>query len=399
MKQQKHITVNEKYPDGVNRFTLLYSSSCPLKFRASYSLDDGTEINDLLYLEAGNEKEFSFLIEGYLENKKANRVDSLTFESFGDEFDFTFDKLTAETIPVYSSSCHEIKGMRFTVGIKLSWGGGICEIIDCENPVPGLTNLVNQCDTGRLIQQSYYGTGANGEYTPGTFMESNWSYNPVQGGNKHNQPSRLIDLKISADSVWIRCQPADWSNKDWLTPSYMENTYTVYDDRISVDNRFIDFSGWKHGISSQEIPAFYTVSYLDSFVHYNGNAAWTGGALSYERNLNFWGDSRYHNDCEFGNTSNKPETWCAWVNENDNYGIGLYVPGADMFLAGRFMYNASKDPGDGATNYVAPVNSFRLPNFKPFRYSYLLTCGSTEQIRAVFEANKNFAFNEEIISQ
>ena len=377
-----------------NRVTFTYSADAPLKVSAVYPLTDGNEISDTFYLEAGEDQSFSLLIDGYLKEKRAAGLSSLTVTpcEYGTAH-FLLTGLKTEDYPVYTGSIYRIEGNRYTVGIKLGWGGGICEIKDTENPVPGLTNLVNQCDTGRLIQQSYYGTGANDEYTPGFYNGSTWSYNPVQGGNQYNQPSRLIDVVVSDNSVFIRTQPADWSNKDFLTPSYMENTYTVFDDRIAVDNRFVDFSGWDHGCGTQEIPAFYTVSYLGTFVHYQGEHSWENDALSYEPNLNFWGDSRYHNDCDFAIEASQTETWCAWVNEKDDYGIGLYVPNADTLLAGRFSYNGSKDAYNGATNYVAPVNRFSLGNYTPITYSYLITTGSVGEIRNIFTENRDFADN------
>ena len=59
-----------------------------------------------------------------------------------------------------------------------------------------------------------------------------------------------------------------------------------------------------------------------------------------------------------------------------DYGIGLYVPGADILLAGRHAYNGSKDPADGATNYVAPLETFAITSYRPVVYSSLITTGS-----------------------
>ena len=77
----------------------------------------------------------------------------------------------------------------------------------------------------------------------------------------------------------------------------------------------------------------------------------------------------------------------------EDYGIGLFVPGADTFFAGKHAYNRSKDPDNGACNYVAPVNRIRMISYKPIEYSYLMTTGSVEEIRAVFAARRDFADN------
>ncbi len=161
-----------------------------------------------------------------------------------------------------------------------------------------------------------------------------------------------------------------------------------------MDNRFVDFSGWKHPSAHQELPAFYTVSYLDRFTWYDGAKPWTGDTLSFRDDLNFWGDPQYAADSRFILRESNTETWCAWTNPADDYGIGLYVPNADTYFAGKHAYNRSKDPANGACNYVAPVNQMQMVSYQPIEYSYLMTTGSVEEIRAVFSEHRDFADNE-----
>ena len=80
-----------------------------------------------------------------------------------------------------------------------------------------------------------------------------------------------------------------------------------------------------------------------------------------------------------GNT----ETWCAWVDDSD-YGVGLFTPGAEILLAGRFEFNGSASAEDNATNYVAPLRTFALEYGEPFSYTYYLTAGSLDEIRQTF---------------
>lgn len=395
-------TVNQKFtltfPKDVyaaefNRFTLAYTSTEPLSCNVIYK-ENGTEKIDSFFLEAGTNT-FRCLTEHYLQKKMGTDLTCIEINTCtGKNAQFSLEALTTEVYEVYDGSTHYLENDRFKVGIRLMWGGGINYIEDKQNTIVDLTNLVNQCDTGRLIQQSYYGTGANGEYTPGTFNNSTWSYNPVQGGDQYQNHSRLIDVVVNENSVYIKSQPQDWSLNNQITPSYMENTYMVYEDRIQVDNRFVDFSGWEHPCSTQELPAFYTVSYLDTFTFYNGVKPWTGDSLSSRDNLQFWGDSKYASDCTFYIRESNTETWCAWTNENDQYGIGLYVPNIDELFAGRHAYNRSKDPFNGACNYVAPVNRKQIVSYQPIAYSYLITTGSVDAIRSIFTEHKDFAQNE-----
>lgn len=382
------------FAQSFNRFTMTYTSAEPLRCRILYT-EGGREHSDEFFLEAGENMTFSGLTGHYLDGIKGADLTGMILNTCtGKETEFTLHDFATEEYPVYSDDTYYLENDRFKVGIRLMWGGGICYISDVRNPVPGLTNLVNQADTGRLIQQSYYGTGPNGEYTPGRFNNSDWRYNPVQGGDQYQNHSRIIDIIVSETSVSIKSQPQDWSLNGQITPSYMENTYSLADDHIRVDNRFVDFSGWKHPSAHQELPAFYTVSYLDRFTWYDGTKPWTGDTLSFRDDLNFWGDPQYAADSRFILRESNTETWCAWTNPADDYGIGLYVPNADTYFAGKHAYNRSKDPANGACNYVAPVNQMQMVSYQPIEYSYLMTTGSVEEIRTVFAEHRGFADNE-----
>lgn len=390
-------TLKYTFPEGAfskafNRFSVSYKSTEPVKITVAYRVSK-FDTTDAYFLEAG-EGVFSGLPSSFMNEAECFDIQSIQVESLtGKAAEFSIKNLTTESIAVPSKSLY-IENDRFRLGIDLGWGGTINYIRDKNNEIKNLTNLVNKHDTGRLIQQSFYGTGPiPGVYEPGISFDNQWVYNPVQGGDQYNNSSRLIDLVVTENSVYIKSQPQDWSLDNQLTPSYMENTYTLKDDRIQVDNRFMDFSGWTHPYTGQELPALYTVSYLDTFVWYDGDASWTGDALSSRGDLNFWGDVQYVADCTFILKEKNSETWCAWVNTKDNYGLGLYVPNVDQFKAGRYEYNGSKSSKDGATNYVAPVNIMKLVAFEPLEYSYLLTAGSIEEIRATFTTYKDFTTN------
>ena len=383
--------------EAFNRFTLGYTSTQPLYGKVTYTLG-GKTVTDDFYLEAG-EHTFSCVIGQYLKGKKGAGITQMTFETCNDKSaDFALCVLKVMDYPVYGtdSDTYFIETLRYKLGIRLGWGGGINYIEDKNDGSRRLDNLVNQADTGRLIQQSYYGVQQNSEYTPGHFNGSTWAYNPVQGGDVKGNHSRIIDIVVTERSVYVKSQPQDWAKDNEITPSYMENIYTVYSDRIQVDNRFVDFSGWTHRYAHQELPAFYTVSYLSRFTLYNGTKPWTNDTMSYRDNLNFWGDSTYYNDCTFLIKKSNTETWCAWTSPAEDFGIGLYVPNVDSLLAGRHAFNNSPNSTNGACNYVAPVNTIILTSFEALEYSYLISTGSVEEIRATFKENKDFADNESL---
>ncbi|MBQ7358379.1 MAG: hypothetical protein IJW65_06565 [Clostridia bacterium] len=387
---------NEWVTEPFNKYNVGFYSSAPLKVIMTYT-DNSELVTDVVYFEAG-ENLFSCLTLGYLKHVCATNIASIEIQILGNSSsaEFALYDITTEQVDVIEQGLTYIANERYVLGVKVAWGGGISFLLDKNDGKASLTNLINNADTGRLIQQSYYGTGDEREYERGTYGSTKWNYNPVQGGNQFNDSSRIIDVEINERSIYIKAQPRDWAKTE-LAPSYMENVYTVYSDRIQVDNRFIDFSGYRyHPQAHQELPAFYTVGYLNTFAFYNGVQPWTGGALQYEESLAFWaGNSNAYFNINARNT----ETWCAWINKAADYGIGLYTPNISILLAGRHAYESEPDtvnPASGSCSYVAPLRTLRLASFEALEYSYLITCGSTEEIRDTFTAYKDFADNADL---
>jgi hypothetical protein len=357
-------------------------------------MENGGIIEDQFFVEAG-EGSFSALVLNLLDKIDGTRLSEIRVEPCEKEdVKFAVFGLKTEKIDVPEKTYY-VEGERYTLGLDLSWGGAISYLSDKKCPVTALTNLINRHDAGRLVQQSYYGTGEiPGVFEWGSFNNSKkWPYNPVQGGDRGAKKSRIIDIYAEEGVFYIKAQPMDWGKVGYITPSYMENRYFVEEDHVRVDNRFVDFSGWEHPYNSQELPAFYTVSYLDSFVWYGGTNPWTGDELSWRHDLEFWGNSEYASDCRVSIWDVNTEIWSAWVNVNDDYGIGLYAPNTDKLSSGRYLYNGSKSGNANPTNYTAPSKQIKLVSFFPLEYSYMLTTGSVEEIRAVFTEYKDFTDN------
>ncbi len=319
------------FADSFNRFTLTYTASAPVKISVTYEERDSGAKTDSFFLEAG-EGTFSCLVSEYLRRKSGTGIAEIVVDTCENKSaDFTLYHLAAERIEVYTASRNDttyyIQNDHLKLGIDMGWGGTVVYLADLTSEINGLENLVNKHDTGRLIQQSFYGTPPiPGVYETDIFNGSQWVYNPVQGGDQHNNSSRLIDVQVTETSIYIKAQPQDWSLDGVLTPSYMENTYILDGNCVRVDNRFVDFSGWEHPYSSQELPALYTVSYLDTFVWYDG----------------------------------------------------------------------SKDASADSCNYVAPINTVKMVSYVPMAYSYLLTTGTVEDIRATFAKRKDFSANDSL---
>lgn len=373
-----------------NRFTLLYTLSGPVRGQVVYQTDDGA-YNEEFYLSE-TQNTFSQLIDGYLQGKTAQRLSSITLEPLlAGPVTLQLQGAALDTLEVLPDVL-EVENDRYRLGVKLSWGGGISLLQDKRSPREDIGNLLNCHDTGRLIQQSYYGVREYDSYENGRFMDSRWAYNPVQGGDQYGNRSKIVDVRYTENSVTVVSRPLDWAKDNCPTQAYYTNTYTLDKDVVRVDNTVLDFSGYPHADANQELPAFYTVSALGNFVYYGGRAPWSGDTLTWRRELPFWAGEP---DCECHLSPDNTECWCAWVDDSD-YGVGLYTPGVEVLYAGRFAYNGSTSPDDDATNYVAPLCVLTLPCYRPLSYSYLLAAGTVEELRAAFSARQAFATNDDL---
>ena len=386
-----------------NYYGINYSADAYVKGTLHYK-KGLKEVSEDFFLEPSKEPvDFYSFIDGCLENEKGYKVTSIAFESI----DKKKCNLKVYGFSVFNREVPEqeiyIEAQSLKLGIDLLWGGALSYLEDMDSNVQAVmvdgktkvdsnaekrynsesvndnVNLINANDTGRLVQQSYYGTL---EYDFGVFMENDWRYNPVQGGNQYNEASKIVDLKITDNSIYIKCRPLDWAKeKEFITPSYMEATYTIEDGKVHTTCRFVDFSGYPEAESSQEIPAFYCIEPFNNFVYYKGNKPWTNDKLTNEPDLIFWPDAGYPKFYS-------KENWAAFTGEfEDSFGIGIFVPGEEEFLAG--VYNRettdSENPAKAdPTSYIAITKTRTFRSFDPYEYEYYLATGDAEEIRASF---------------
>ena len=392
--------------DMFNFFGIRYTSDAYIKGVITYSGKDSQQSEEF-FLEPGEKKEFFSFIDGYLDKAKMNKLYSLSFEALDKETaDFTLCDIALFNREVLKNEIY-IENDEHKLGITLKWGGALSYLEDKDSAVEAVivdgktkvdsnasqrygvraksknVNLINANDTGRLVQQSYYGTGDFEGYTGGVYMDNKWNYNPVQGGNQYNDAAKIVDVRINVDSIYIKCRPLDWAKeKECITPSYMEATYSLSDGLVKAECRFVDFSGYPAVSTSQECPAFYCIEPLNRFVYYSGDKPWTGdAALSYENDLIFWPDAGYPH-------FNATENWSAFTGEfDDSFGIGLYIQNEASFLAGVFDRGNCKtaDPAtESPTSYIAAVENYEFRSFNPTSYEFYLSTGTVNEIRENF---------------
>lgn len=389
-----------------NYFGLAYSSDAYLRGELVYAKNSKI-ISEEFFLEPAENGEFFSFIDGMLERAKANIIRSVSFRPL--------DKNSAE-IELYGISTFNreiperevyVENGSIKIGVDLLWGGALSYYEDLDSDVESVrvdgkikvdsnaserygaraisknVNLINRFDAGRLIQQSYYGTnGSSDGYVTGEFMGNVWNYNPVQGGNQFNDSSKIVDLRVSENKLYVKCRPLDWAKpKEDITPSYMEATYTLDGKLLNANCRFVDFSGYTPYYTSQEIPAFYCVEPFNRFVYYAGDNAWSDEALTVVPDLIFWPDAGYPK-------FNSKEHWSGFIGEfDDSFGIGVYVPDESVFLAGVFdrENTTDTDPSKAAqTSYIAVIKFRTFESFAPYSYEFFVTSGDSTEMRETF---------------
>ncbi len=387
-----------------NYYAISYTTDAYVKGKLNYRCGV-VDKSEEFFLEPGENKVFYSFINNMLQGTKANMIYSLSFESLDKEN----SNIYVHGISLFNREIPDkdvfIQTENYKIGVNLLWGGALSYMEDLNSNVEAVevdgrifvdsnagkrynarvvnknVNLINRFDPGRLVQQSYYGT-STGDYECGEYMGNAWSYNPVQGGNQFGDNSKIVDLKYDENSIYIKCQPLDWAKeKEHITPSYMEATYDIQDNKLHVSCRFVDFSGYEAQIRDQEIPAFYCIEPFNRFVYYGGDEPWTNDTLSVEPDLIFWPDAGYPK-------FNSSENWAAFIGEfDDSFGIGVYVPDETSFLTGVFgrETTSNHDPSvDATTSYIAVIRVMAFESYSPFEYDYYLTTGDATEIRNNF---------------
>ena len=391
--------------DAFNRFELKYSSDAYIKGTVVM----GSASEDF-FMEPSSNGSFSAFIDGFLGGTTQTQITSIKFVPL-DKDEMEFDLFSVSTVKSdIPSNMLYLSGSDYKIGVNLSWGGALTYLEDLTNGVMSSTkrigssatevdfsskvntsfmyntssnvNLINCHDTGRLVQQSYYGTGAY-PYEPGIYQDVNWPYNPVQGGNLYNEASKIVDYRVTENEIYIKCRPLDWAKQaTYITPSYMEAWYTLEDGRVKGTCRFVDYSGYPSVTTTQEFPAFYCVEPLNNFVYYTGGEAWSDtNKKTTLSDLAFWGtavDQRY--DCN--------ENWGAFIGADaDSFGIGIYAPAQTEFFVGVFERGTAKtvDPStENATSYIGVVDTIKFQSYNPTSYVYYITTGNIDEIRSSF---------------
>lgn len=250
------------------------------------------------------------------------------------------------------------------LGIKPSSGASIAWLSRSAE-TNAAHNIINHWDRGRLVQQSYYGNEDGSLWN-----KQSWRWNPVQGGEWRGAPARALEIRSTTNSFYTRTLPKHWASGVDLTNTLMESWITLTDAVARIHFKFTYSGDTAHAERDQEIPAVFIEPEYKILILYDGDKPWTSAPPS--RSIPGW-----------PNESRKiTEHWAAYINEQ-NFGLGVYVPVADHLTCYRF---GDGNREHGSCSYLAPLTRFAItPNFV-FEYDAFLTLGSPDEIRERFTA-------------
>ena len=227
-------------------------------------------------------------------------------------------------------------------------------------------NLLNRYDRGRFVQQSFYGR------PDGTHWNGKpWRWNPVQGGNWEGRPSKVESLEATKTTLHARTIPHHWAGDSLIEEVRMEQWIELEGKIARLRFRF-DFTGDdEHPARHQELPAVFLDARLSHLVYYDGDAPWSGDAIT--RRIPGWPNQYVRST----------ENWAAFVDDKDR-GCGLYFPGTTELTTYRHP-GPSGEKGAGCS-YFAPIRTLQVKGGFRLDYTVYLTLGSVDEIRQRFAA-------------
>lgn len=251
------------------------------------------------------------------------------------------------------------------IGVDMTGGGSVFHFSESKTR----RNLLNHADKGRFVQQSYYG-----EKDGSLWGTKPWNWNPVQGGGSSesgSSPAKVLESKINKKSIYIKSLPKHWATGKDIDDAIMEETISLNGNMAHVVYTFRYNGTTVHPSKSQELPAVFADYALPNLVFYKGDKPFTKDTLTSV--IPGW--------------PNQPqkmnENWAAYVDDNQ-WGIGVYVPGTTDMTT--YRHNGDLVPGEwgGACSYFAPLRKFSITPGMVFTYDVYLTIDKIENMRNAF---------------
>ena len=257
------------------------------------------------------------------------------------------------------------------LGVITNYGA----VIGYFSELSPVNNFINYVDTGREIQQSYYGWDDGSSWAGG-----DWVWNPVQGGNSTGAKPRLLVFSNENNRIYSKSNPRNWAGGELITDCVMEEWISLTGNVAHIVFK-MTYTGPSNGpVAHQELPAVFIVREYENLTFYGGPMAWTEDSLTnFVPGFDNGYDHRY-------------EQWSAFLN-NSGWGMGVYTPETTYQTRYRRPENSGGNEGWGCS-YFAPLQGFAITsnNFS-YQYDVYLTIGMTNEIRETFDDIRKSNFN------
>lgn len=257
------------------------------------------------------------------------------------------------------------------MSVDLNMGGAITYLASSVNG----QNLVNNWDSGRQIQASFYSgpTPYKPENAHPEWKELGW--NPVVSGDVYGNRSKVLESRNDGREIYVKTAPMLWPNNNLAAECTIETWITLDKNtvkvRVRLNNTRSDTK--QYSAKPQELPATFLNAPYQYVVSYTGTKPFTNDALTKVMD-------RTINKIAGGVHMLSPEHWLAMLN-SANWGVGIYNPKQQQFIGGTFGTAYDGGEYDFTTGYLNSTAYEILDHNIQYQYDYTLIVGSIDQIR------------------
>lgn len=281
------------------------------------------------------------------------------------------------------------------VALNVGWGGAMVEY-----SING-KNLINAHDTGRLIGLSIYdGSQTYTDYNCPPFKNCAWGWNPVQGGDRFNHGSQIVDKSLTGSSIYVKSRPLEWFPDDkggGINQAISSDV--IYEQTISrvaghpqavmVRNKITHLGVDSHGFEAQELPYVYANAETGTLEYYGGLAPYTNEPTNAVSILP---------PCPTPSSPYRysPERWAAFSNGSD-LGLTLFMPLGYPYVEAvcTAIGDGTSGPLGDSTNYMRFMAPASFGPSSIFESTYYLFTGSIVEARqAIYDITKSTTFSD-----
>ena len=413
--------------------------------------DTSVSHSEKFFIEAGA-TEFTMFLDAFRDGAQASyekKITKITLQNVDEYAGAVTLKEVIFADKTYDPDAEmKISKGGLTVGTSLGRGGaitylareGYTEYVDgngnmrvgktvpsnAKKTFTGDANLVNQYDLGREVQNSFYwSVDEENGYTPSgdQLTSGDLNYNPIQAGSSGSKEPQIVDYSYDAANaqIYIKMYGLDWHLENQVDPTYYEIWLSITEDGVLVvKNKITNFTGFT-GTDNleyvrQESPAMYLSYPLNYFYVVSGQgeiydsnvASLENTSASKKTSLNDGVTGSYTYSLPSDQVAND---WVAYV-DSDKFGVGIYNPSADYYIASRgntsiaarneanYTTHSKFHGGSKISNYLNYVESCYASNYSyintainckmedyvPLEYSYAICVGTTDEMSSAFSA-------------